>query len=411
MTTKPKSIPQSFIGAYDAKIDAIAKEKLITARVGLLINNAFFGNLVTRMKLINADETIDTLATDGRNFYYNSRFVNALTPGEIQFGFGHEILHVIYDHFGRRENRDPKLANVAADYCVNADLRKHQIGRFITTVPCLYDAKYEGWSFEQVYDDLLENQNGLDVDSLLEKLLDEHLEISKESKDGKPTIDPEEVDAIKNEMAEAMVSAYQTCTDHGSIPAGIKRVIKNITEPKMDWRQLLRTHLQSSIKSDYSWTRLSRKGWHMDAVLPGTTGNEAISIAIAIDTSGSISDVMLKDFLAEITGITESFPEFTITVFTFDTQVYNPQIFTNDTIDELLEYQINGGGGTDFRVIFNYLKSEDIVPDRLVIFTDLECSVFGDPNYADTLWIVHNHYGSSYQTPQAPFGQTVPYEI
>jgi predicted metal-dependent peptidase len=410
--SKKPTLPESFIGPFDAKIDAVAREKLITARVALLIKSAFFGNLVTRMKLVNADETIETIATDGRTFYYNSRFVNALSSGEVQFGFAHEILHVVYDHFGRRESRDHRLANVAADYCVNADLKKHNVGTFITTVPCLYDPKYEGWSFEQVYDDLASKSSSLDIDNLLEKLLDEHLEVADgdaQREGERPVISRQDAQEIQDELKEAIVSAYQTCNNTDSVPSNVQRIIRDITEPKLNWRELLRAHIESSIKSDYTWTRPSRKGWHSDAILPGTIGSEAISLVVAIDTSGSVNNAMLRDFLGEIVGITESFPEFTLRIFTFDTAIYNPVVFTNDDINDLASYPIHGGGGTDFRAIFNYLKSEEVVPDKLIVFTDLECSTFGDPNYADTLWVVYSQ-SQSYQVGDAPFGQTVRFD-
>ena len=89
------------------------REQLVTARVGLLLKSSFFGNLATRLKLVNADEWCSTAATDGRNFYYNSRFVKMLRPKELEFLFGHEVLHVVYDHFGRRMSRDAQLWNVA----------------------------------------------------------------------------------------------------------------------------------------------------------------------------------------------------------------------------------------------------------------------------------------------------------
>ena len=156
--------------------DRDAKEKLITARVGLLLKASFFGNLATRLKLINADDWCSTAATDGRNFYYNSRFVKMLKPKEIEFLFGHEVLHCVYDHFGRRGDRDPQLFNIANDYCVNADLKKHKVGEFITSVPCLYDEKYEGMSSEEIYDILYEKADKIDIGSLVDKLLDEHLD-------------------------------------------------------------------------------------------------------------------------------------------------------------------------------------------------------------------------------------------
>ena len=167
---------KNLLGATDPKVDREVREQLITARVGLLLRASFFGNLATRLKLVNADEWCPTAATDGRNFYYNTRFVKMLRPKEIEFLFGHEVLHCVYDHFGRRGERDPQLWNIANDYCVNQDLKEHNVGEFITSVPCLYDKKYRGMSSEEVYDSLYENAEKIDISKLLDQMLDEHLD-------------------------------------------------------------------------------------------------------------------------------------------------------------------------------------------------------------------------------------------
>ena len=148
---------EKLVGPTDPKIDAAARERLITARIGLLLRHSFFGNLATRLQLINADEWCSTAATDGLKFYYNARFIMMLKPKEVEFLVGHEVLHVVYDHIGRRGNRDPQIWNIADDYAVNADLKRHKVGDFITTVPCLYETKYDGKPAEEIYDDLMQN--------------------------------------------------------------------------------------------------------------------------------------------------------------------------------------------------------------------------------------------------------------
>ena len=164
------------IGPTDKNVDYEAREKLIGARVSLLLKQAFFGNLATRLKLVNADDWCQTLATDGKRFYYNSRFVNMLDQKEIEFGFGHEVLHCVYDHFGRRDERDPKIWNFANDFCVNNDLVDHNIGRKITTIEILYDRKYKGKCSEEIYKELMENADKIDMQDMLDKMLDDHLE-------------------------------------------------------------------------------------------------------------------------------------------------------------------------------------------------------------------------------------------
>ena len=420
-TTATKEDKKKFanlLGKTDPKLDREVREMLITARVGLLLKASFFGNLATRLKLVNADEWCSTAATDGRNFYYNSRFIKMLRPKEIEFLFGHEVLHCVYDHFGRRGERDHQLFNIANDYCVNADLIKHRVGEKITTVPCLHNPKYDGMSSEEIYDILYEKAEKLDIGKLLDQMIDEHLDgegdeeqdgegngDEKEGK-GRPKLTAEERQAIKDEIKEAMLAAAATVDGAGNLPAGVKRLIQELTEPQMNWRELLRMQLESTIKSDYTWMRASRKGWHMDAVMPGMKVDPMIDIAVALDASGSISETMLKDFLGEIQGIMDSFPAYKIHVFTFDTEAYNPAQYDSDNLDDICDYEVKGGGGTDFDAIYSYLKENEIEPKRLVVFTDgYPFGSWGDENYADTVWVLH---GTT--TIEPPWGQYAYYD-
>ena len=269
-TTVSKEDAKKFanlIGPTDPKLDREVREILITARVGLLLKASFFGNLATRLKLVNADEWCATAATDGRNFYYNTRFIKMLRPKEVEFLFGHEVLHCVYDHMGRRGDRDPQLWNIADDFCVNADLKKHHVGEFITSVPCLYDHKYDGMSAEEVYDILYEKADKIDINDLLNRMIDDHIDGDDEQDGGgdgdqegkgRPRLSKEDRQQIKDEIKEAMLAAA-SASDAGNIPAGVKRLIKDLTEPKMDWRELLRMQLESTIKSDYTWMRADRK--------------------------------------------------------------------------------------------------------------------------------------------------------
>jgi predicted metal-dependent peptidase len=420
-TTATKEDNKKFanlLGKTDPKIDREVREMLITARVGLLLKASFFGNLATRLKLVNADEWCSTAATDGRNFYYNSRFIKMLRPKEIEFLFGHEVLHCVYDHFGRRGDRDPQLFNIANDYCVNADLIKHRVGEKITSVPCLHNPKYDGMSSEEIYDILYEKAEKIDIGKLLDQMIDEHLDGDDDGGSGdrdgdgdqegkgRPRLTPEERQQIKDEIKEAMLAAAATVDGAGNLPAGVKRLIQELTEPQMNWRELLRMQLESTIKSDYTWMRTSRKGWHMDAVMPGMKVDPMIDIAVALDASGSISEKMLKDFLGEIQGIMDSFPAYRIHVFTFDTEAYNPAQYDSDNLDDICDYEVKGGGGTDFDAIYNYLKAEEIEPKRLVVFTDgYPFGSWGDENYADTVWILH---GTT--TIEPPWGQYAYYD-
>ena len=395
------------------------EEKLTTARGGLLLKTPFFGNMATRMKIINADDWCQTAATDGRNFFYNTKFVEKLSTKKLEFLFAHEIGHCVFDHFGRAGSRDRQLCNISQDYAINQILADEKIGEVIDEVPICLDSQYRGMAWEEIYDKLYEKAEKISMEELLEQLgeqLDDHInedgnqsKDGKENKDGKgvkrPTISKEEKQKIKDEIKEAMIQAA-SAAGAGKTPAAIQRLIKDLTEPKMNWREILRMNIQSIIKNDYSFTRPSRKGWGTGAILPGLKNDETIDVAIAVDMSGSIGMDDAKVFFSEIKGIMEQYEDFNVKVWCFDTEVYNYAEFSQDNVEELLDYEPKGGGGTEFEVNWDFMKEEGIEPKKFVMFTDgYPWGSWGDENYCDTLFIVKGN-----ERAEAPFGQTVIYE-
>ena len=407
---------ENLVGPTDPNVDAQARERLITARIGLLLKHSFFGNLATRLTLTNADEWLTTAATDGRRFYYNSRFVMMLKQKEVEFLVGHEVLHVVYDHLGRRIDRDPEMWNIANDYAVNADLKKHKVGEFITTVPCLYEKKYENWASEDIYEDLMKNVKYIDIDDLLDQMLDDHLDgDGDESEDGdgnenrkgkgRPKLSDAEKEEIRQEMKQAILNAAQQ-SEAGSMPAGVERLIKQMTDPVMPWRELIQTNLTSAIKSDYTWMRPSRRSWHMDAIMPGMNPGEEIDVDIYIDMSGSISNKQGMQFLSEVAGMMDAFDGYNLRVTCFDTKCYNTQEFSSENMENIEEYELHGGGGTDFDCIFDDLKEAGRVPNRLIVFTDgYPFGSWGDADYCDTTWVIHGD-----PNPNPPFGTFAIYD-
>ena len=395
----------------DPKTDASAREKLTTARIGLLLKAPFFGQLATRMTLTNADAWCGTAATDGRKFYYNSEFVFKMPLKQLEFLVGHEILHAVYDHMGRRGDRMPRLSNIAADYCVNQDLVEQRIGEKISVVPILFDAKFKGWSYEEVYDYLYENSDKIDISQLEKMILDDHLEEDgdgggdDEEGNGKPKLSKEEAQAIRDEIKGAVIAAAQAA-GAGNLPAGVKRLLKDITAPVIGWKELLQQQITSVIKNDYTFNRPNRRGWHIDAILPGLKPGEMIDICIAMDQSGSIDEEDSKAFLGEIRGIMEAFDEYKITLWCFDTEVYNVKTYTSDNIEDIENYEPMGGGGTDFEVNWEFMKQEDIEPKKFIMFTDgMPCDSWGDENYCETVWIIKGNPGC-----EPPWGIWAHYE-
>ena len=401
-------------------------DRIITARVGLLLRHPFFGNMATRLKIVAADEWLGTAAVDGRNLYYNTQFFNAMNNKEIEFVVAHEILHMVFDHIGRREDRNPMIYNISADYIVNNTLVRDRIGTIPSIVQCYQDFKYEGWTSEEVYDDVYEEakKNGEEYLKQLGEMLDEHLDMDGDndgSSDGdlgedgngnatsskKPTYSKGDMKQIKDEIKENMISAAQSA-GAGNVPGAVARMIKELTEPKMNWREIIRQSVQSTIRSDYTFSRPSRKGQMSGAILPSMDFQDTIDIACCIDMSGSIGEVQGKDFLGEVQGIMEEFPDYNIKVWCFDTNVYNEEDFAANDGKDLLDYELMGGGGTDFMANWTYMKEQDYVPKKLIMFTDgYAWDSWGDPDYCDTVFLIHSNRDKNLE---GPFGTSVHYD-
>ena len=117
-----------------------AKEKLVAARIKMLFNQPFFGNIACRLKIVDVtdDGWCPTAATDGRHFFYNRNFVNSLNTQQVVFLVGHEIGHCIYEHFLRVGDRDKKYWNMAGDYKINGMLVREKIGEIIDQANICY---------------------------------------------------------------------------------------------------------------------------------------------------------------------------------------------------------------------------------------------------------------------------------
>lgn len=401
---------------FSEKEKAVIIDKLIGARIGLLLNHPFFGNMATRMKLVDASDWCDTLATDGRTFYYNNQFVDELRPKEVQFGFAHEVLHNVFDHLGRFGKRDKQLSNIAADFAVNQILKDSRIGEIPKNINIFQDDKYRSWSFEEIYEDLEKRCKKINICDLGE-LLDEHIDDDGENggngsgedkKEGKgpPKLTAEEKKKIRDEIKEAMISSAQAA-GAGKTPAGIQRLISDFTEPKMDWRQILRMNIQSVLKSNFSFSRPNRKSQHSGAVLPGLLNEDTIDICVAIDMSGSITDKQAKDMISEVNGIMNEYSDFNLKLWCFDTKVYNYAEFTSDNGSDIMSYQPIGGGGTSFECNWDFMKDNNIEPKRFIMFTDgYPCGGWGDEDYCETMFIIHGN-----TKIVAPFGQTLYYDL
>jgi len=409
---------------------------IVTARVSLLFNSPFFGNLATRLKLVDASAWCKTAAVDGRHLFYNREFIKSLTPDELIFLIGHEVLHCVFDHIGRRGSRHPKLWNIANDYIVNYTLVKQKIG----TMPKvgLYSDKYtDEMTSEEVYkllyDELEKNAKFADkMDTL-----DQHLECdgsdegdgegkSKsgdgDGEGGKADGDPDpgsetgvdygrtppvyneaDLEKIRNEVKAAVINSAQVNT--GNLPGCVARMIQQLTSPTISWRELLTTSIQSCIKDDYSFNQPNRRSWHMGVIMPSQKNMETIDICVSLDTSGSIGDDKFRAFLSEVKGIMEQYQDYRLHIWCIDAAIYNHQVFTPENASEIDTYKPFGGGGNDFPLNWSYMREQELQPELFVVFSDgYPCGSWGDPDYCDTIFVILNEWDKKIE---APFGRTV----
>ena len=379
-------------------------EQIIRARISLLLQQPFWGTLATRLILKDAtdEKWCKTAGTDGRYFYYNRDFISKLNKAECIFLVAHEVEHCVYDHMSRRGSRKPKMWNAAADFVINYELHEHNVGKLpdpkTSGVTACFDAKYKGMFAEEVYD-LLEKDPNANWPEF-----DVHLEPG----DGKgEPMTEEERRGLSDEIRNAVMQAAKAA-GAGNTPLGVKRMLKDLVEPQMDWREILNMKIQSMIKNDFTWSRCSRKSQASGFYLPGMKEDVKVKAAVAIDCSGSMGDDMLRDLLTETKGIMEQFADFDLEVWCFDTKVYNYQKFTPENLDEIDEYEIKGGGGTDFVCNWTFMKDNDIQPERFIMMTDgYPCGSWGDENWCDTLFLIH---GDTQRRLIAPFGMTAWYE-
>lgn len=413
-------------------INQEALKKLRKARTKMLLRLPFFGKLATHLKLVEAD-WIPTIGTDSVRVYYNPEFINVLSKDEIVFVLAHNVMHCVYNHHGRRSGRDKKTWDSACDYVTNNELIDLRVGKMPNLIKVLHDKKYDDMTAEEVYNDLMQQQqqqngqqsgdgsgDGDGDGGAAPGSFDEHFEPNKgdknanesgsEEEDGAKSdgqvimTDPEYNDA-QEQFKQAVLAAAKSAKDAGEVPAGIRRMINELTNPKMDWRELLAAQIKSCVPSDYMWERGSRKTRSLGIHMPDMDREDRVEVCVAIDTSGSISEKMLRDFLSEIHGIMEQFTDFEIQIWTFDTKVYNRQVYGPSNIDELTEYDIQGGGGTDFDVNWQFMKQEEIEPNRFLMMTDgYPWNSWGDEDYCDTIFLIHGN-----DSIVAPFGLTCYY--
>jgi predicted metal-dependent peptidase len=350
-------------------VDKQAETKLIRARIALITEQPFWGTLALRLRLVE-DNSIPTLAVDGKTVWYNAKFINNLSDSLCKSAVAHEVGHCIYEHIARRGARQPSKWNKAGDYVINAMLKD---SNFEIGDGWLFNPAYAGFSSDHIYNLLPDDPPG--KGSGAGDPGGELCEIrSGETNDDEQTVD---------EWKLATVQAATIAKQQGKLPASLERFIGNLVNPKTDWKTVLRRFVTEVSKNDYSWSRPKKMMIPHGFYLP-TLYSETMGLLVAvIDVSGSIDQHTLNVFGSEIQAVRDSVhPEKTIIIYC-DAKVQHVDEFLPE---DVAEFKMHGGGGTDFRPPFDWLEQRGERPAAFLYLTDMYgCFPESAPDYP-VLW-------------------------
>lgn len=347
-----------------------------------------------------------TAATDGKNIYVDEDFLSKLKLPEAVFLMCHEIGHAMWMHMSRAqhykdmgfdgEKFEPRRWNYAGDYVINDMLVKSQIGKM--PQGGLLDAKYTNdMMIDDVYrllKDQLPPDNGQgDANGNGSGTMDVHL--------------PAPNTINEAEMKRAVQTAMDAAKAMDKLPAALERFATNFTRPQVTWQERLRYHVSRAIARDATtWNRPHRRRLVQQGVyLPAYTGFGAGAVVVAIDTSGSIGEAELNTFFSELDEILLTCRPTSVVLLGCDAAVSSVHhLYDGDTLRGNNPPKMGGGGGTDFRPVFDWVGENHEPPSALVYFTDMY-GTFPDrePGYP-VIWCRTSKV-------DAPWGEAIDVEI
>ncbi len=392
--------------------------KLSAARTRLILDRPFLGALVLRLPMkATKPERCRTIGTDVRALYYNPEYISQLSLDQTQFVLAHEALHCALSHFSRRQHRVKQRWDVACDLAINPLL----IQDGLKPPPgVLLRSGFEGMMAEEIYPFIEEDTE--------EETHDDHLydqennskgassgggspeddsrsgsgsgqdDDSEPEQGGQPRpLSETEQEQLAVQWRQRLAGAAQQAKQAGKLGAAMMRLVDHLLQPQLPWRMLLARYMTAVARDDYSYQRPSRR--EGDAILP-TLKSAQVNVAVVLDTSGSINDTEMREFVTEIDAIKGQIRARLI-LHACDAAlckngpwVYEPwEAFT-------LPEGIYGRGGTRFTPVFEWLDQVDQKPDLLVYFTDAQGKFPEiEPNYP-VLWLVKGK-------AKVPWGQRI----
>ena len=351
----------------------------------------FFGALMLFAE-ISESSTIETAATDGKKIYVNSKFLLNLNSKEQNALLLHEVLHMALLHVTRRSSRDSKIWNIAADIVVNNLIIENT--NYKLPKGAIIDSLYSEKSVEEVYEKILKKPDNysltmvdiLDPDEGGELSIDESLEIESYWKDKMQVLTNAELGSGE--------------TGQGTLPGGLYKEIAIILEPEVDWRHALWKFVA---KTPVDFDDLDRRFIYRGLYLEGLMA-ESLEVNVCIDTSGSISSLLLDKFLAELKGILDSYPHVKCSLFFADTNLYGP--YTIENIKRLPAAE--GFGGTSFVPFFQFLSKDNNSllsnPNKVAIYFTDGYGDFPKESPLPTMWLVPS---DCLESKEFPFGEVI----
>lgn len=329
----------------------------------LLVEHPYFGTLSSGLEIV-VNDNIESFTLHGNRFEYREDFFNTLSDEQVAFSLSNAALHTVLSHPSRLGNRSPWLWYTACEHAINNMLIDNN---FTPPSKITYDPRFRGQYAEEIYEELLDTITREDLNDK-----DNDLRRNDES------------DKLETAQTEIRAqNALQKAQEMGDVLEGLERLIPIALKGVVDWRSELRDCIGGYYVSDYAMMPPSKKLLYAGIYLPSATSRH-LELAIAIDSSGSVDEVLLSQFIGEIESITELFGSYTIDVIVCDDRVRSHQRFSNG---ERIEYRIEGGGGTDFTPVFEFIDRQMTPPRVLLYFTDLEGTFPMSKPYYETLWI------------------------
>ena len=351
------------------------QRKVGKAKSLLILDHPFFGTACSKRPIIYTTE-IPTAAMSGTGqMYMNPDWCAPLTVRQLMFLLAHEALHYMLCHALRLGTRDPKAWNIAADKVINDTLIDAGVGDFIDGGVTLDGAR--DMAAEELYDDADKDGDGpggigCDVGSPVD--------------DDGNALDEAQIHQLEAQAKIDAIQSAKAAKAVGKLPGSIERLVEELVNVTTPWHDILERFMQSKIKDGYSWNRPNRRFIARNIYIPGTDYTPNMGpLVIAVDTSGSLQASDIDMFNGHINRILETCNPEVVHVLYCDTQVQGVNEYTPDDFPVRIEAQ--GGGGTSFQPVFDYIDDNAIDPECVVYLTD----GYGDQNTFttthETVWL------------------------